>query len=184
MKRWDTDRQWNLNWQCDKRPNRGVSLLELSIALGLSTLVLLMSTQLVGHLTHRHAVAVTTHELTQQASIALNFIRTHLQEAHTTTLTQAPNGALNQLRLSVGYGASEQVRTLSFSPVTDPDHRLMFGGISEVGQGHQEVARYLADVRLIPRGVGYEIVITTTDSISRTQVQVAPVVLRYTWFGF
>ncbi|MCL1997036.1 MAG: prepilin-type N-terminal cleavage/methylation domain-containing protein [Defluviitaleaceae bacterium] len=158
---------------------KGFTLLELTIAMAVTTILLLGAINLSTYVATANARATVRQELFHHATISMEFLTTHISEAQSIDLQTENNGTLQRIDMFINRNTPQaHQRVINFRPVTPPNNRLMFGG-QGVGLGTQEVARYIADVEIIhdTNTQLLHITVTTEASIGRFAVEVEPVVL-------
>ena len=158
---------------------KGFTLLELTIAMAVTTILLAGAINLSSYVSTANARATTRQELFHHATISMEFLTRHISEAQGIRLLTESNDTLRQIDMFINrHTPQAHQRVINFRPATYPHNRLMFGGHG-VAQGTQEVARYIANVEIVHNSYTnlLYITITTETSISRFDIEIEPIVL-------
>ena len=154
---------------------RGMTLLEVIIALGILALVIGLGIQLGTVVLVNTQRTRQSQLLFEQAYIAGAMLQTHLREAVAITGQTTGDGQLISLTLTLGevdgLSTMNQTRSFTFGPATPPHDRLMLGG--------QEVARYVEKI-IVTHDPSLNILyikIQTQGITSHYAVTVSPVIL-------
>lgn len=160
--------------------NNGFTILEITISMAATLLLIISATNFTSYVTNVKARSFTRQELFHNASIAMEFLISHINEAYAIRLDTQSDNTLNSIHLFVSQGVQNyHERVISFRPIAEPQNRLMFGG-RYVAQVTQEVARYISNVQVIHNyyyGILY-ITITTEAEISNYISKIYPITLR------
>lgn len=151
----------------------GFTLLEVIISMGATILIIFSATNILSYVSTNNARSIAKQELFFHANIAMDFIETHINEAHRINIITEPNNTLTRM-----YLQNEQIRTISFRPITPPTNRIMFGGIV-YGFGHQEISRYISDITVYKSLITktLHVTITTESEISNINAKVPQIII-------
>ena len=158
----------------------GFTLLELTIAMTLTSVMLVGAINLTAHVARVNARVTTRQELFHHATISMEFLTVHINEAMAINLVTESNNTLDHIEFFNEHVLDEnQNRIINYRPITYPNNRLMFGG-NRTAPGTQEIARYIANVE-VSHNTNEQllfITITTEPSITRFDILIEPIVLR------